>query len=109
MEARCLASFIGILHTVCLWTATPSGATKAPNDSRFRRKILWAPCAIGTICFLITITLGLMESGARPSFWLLLSLLELAHCSEVRYSPNIPLEVADKFYSSRAFGGWLKG
>jgi hypothetical protein len=83
METHYLAALAGTLHIVFLWMVTRSIAT-ALDDTLIQRYIWWIPCAIGTIFFLAVITfLGLVLIGAVAPIWLLLFLLELAHCSEV--------------------------
>jgi hypothetical protein len=81
MEARYLAALAGILHIFCLLAVTWSRTADTPV---WLWNILWTPCAIGAIFFLLTIALLVpVVYGMIAPFWLLLSLLELAHCSEV--------------------------
>jgi hypothetical protein len=80
METHYLAALAGTLHIAFLWMVT----TKALNTTLIQWYIWWIPCAIGTIFYLAVITfLGLVLIRATAPIWLLLFLLELAHCSEV--------------------------
>jgi hypothetical protein len=83
MKTHYLAALAGTLHIASLWMVTRS-FTKALNTTLIQWYIWWIPCAIGTIFFLAVITfLGLVLARTTAPIWLLLFLLELAHCSEV--------------------------
>ena len=83
MELHYLAALAGTLHIAFLWMVTRSMAT-APTETLIQWYIWWIPCAIGSIFYLAVITfLGLVLIGVTAPIWLLLSLLELTHCSEV--------------------------
>lgn len=87
METRYFGALVGMLHIVCLWALTRPMAT-ALNDTRVPRYIVWIPFAMGPIFFLTAIILlGFVVHGAIAPIWLLLFLLELAHCSEVDAGP----------------------
>ena len=86
MEARYSVVFAGLVHLAWLYYAILSGEH---NVFEYRRPLIWAPCVLGSACFVTGVGLfaAVFHGGTLPiKLLLLFQLLLLSHISEVGQS-----------------------